>query len=226
MIGSAPRDQFEAVDWIRESPVGWTGSDSRRGGVATAAQKFYPSFCRTMHRALRLLARSRLLVRVPSSASAPGLGGEVALPFRLPTAARMVSAGLPYPNFLAVTFSHPARRPRRPRASRPSPAVGSARARRGGPLGPRHLLLSREGASAPAECSCRGGSWRRVSCSGPLSGRPTAGLSLCILGLPASAALTAAFLPMRRPPALDCCLQDREERVGTRAAPPLPLRRA
>lgn len=43
MIGSAPRDQFEAVDWIRASLVGWTGSDSRSGGVATAAQKILPS---------------------------------------------------------------------------------------------------------------------------------------------------------------------------------------
>ncbi|XP_036278656.1 fumarate hydratase, mitochondrial [Pipistrellus kuhlii] len=46
-----------------------------------------------MYRALRLLARSRRLVRVPASAStpAPGLGAAAPVPFRPPGAARMAS---------------------------------------------------------------------------------------------------------------------------------------
>ncbi|XP_054569066.1 fumarate hydratase, mitochondrial isoform X2 [Eptesicus fuscus] len=46
-----------------------------------------------MYRALRLLARSRRLVRVPPAActSAPGLGGAAPVPFRPPVAARMAS---------------------------------------------------------------------------------------------------------------------------------------
>lgn len=137
-----------------------------------------------MYRALRLLACPRLLVRVPSSASAPGLGGEAALPHRLPNAARMVSAGLPYPSFLAVTFSLLARPPRRPRASGSFLAAGCALARRGSRLGPLHLLQRGVGASAPGERLGRPGIWRRGSRSWLLPGRPTAGLSLGVWAIP------------------------------------------
>lgn len=159
-----------------------------------------------MYRALRLLACPRLLVRVPSSASAPGLGGEAPLPHRLPNAARMVSAGLPYPSLLAVTFSLSARPPRRPRASGPFLAAGCALARRGSRRGSRHLQRGK-GASVPGERLGRPGNWRRGSRSWLLPGRPTTGLSLGVLGCTASAELTATFPRVCRPTALGYRLQ-------------------
>lgn len=58
-----------------------------------------------MYLAVRLLARSRRLVRPPGSASAPGLGEAAVLPLRPPSFARMVSARRPSPGLLAMTFS-------------------------------------------------------------------------------------------------------------------------
>lgn len=93
MIGPAPPAEFEAVDWIRAGAVGGTDCDSPRGGVASTTPKFYPGTRCIMYRALRLLARSRCLVRPPALASAPGLGEAAVLPPRTPNSARMVSAG-------------------------------------------------------------------------------------------------------------------------------------
>lgn len=73
--------------------------------MASTPPKFYPGSRCTMYRAVRLLARSRRLVRAPGSASAPGLGEAAVLLLRPPDAARMVSAGRQSPGLPAVTFS-------------------------------------------------------------------------------------------------------------------------
>lgn len=73
--------------------------------MASTPPKFYPGPRCTMYRAVRLLARSRRLVRAPGSASAPGLGEAAVLLLRPPDAARMVSAGRQSPGLPAVTFS-------------------------------------------------------------------------------------------------------------------------
>lgn len=87
--------------------MGGTDCDNPRGGVASTTPKFYPGTRCIMYRALRLLARSRRLVRPPASASAPGLGEAAVLPPRTPTSARMVSARRPSRGLPAVTFSPP-----------------------------------------------------------------------------------------------------------------------
>ena len=90
----APPARFEAVDWIRVRTVGGVRQPVWRRGHN--ARKLYPGR-RAMDRALRLLARSRLLSRNPGSAPSPGLGpgGPAVLLLRHPNDARMVSSCCP-----------------------------------------------------------------------------------------------------------------------------------
>lgn len=146
--------------------MGGTGSDSPRGGVASTTPKFYPGSRRTMYRAVRLLARSRRLVRPPGSAAAPGLRAAGVLPLRPPNFARMVSAGRPSLGLPAVTFSPPLAGRAGERDSRGVPVeagVGCV---------PAWLASGpRRAACAPSERWGRGGIRQRGSCGAP-SGVP------------------------------------------------------
>lgn len=166
-----------------------------------------------MYRSLWILARSRRLVPAPSSACGPGVGGANAVPFQPPDAARMVSAGRASPDLPAVTFSLPARRPRRPRAFPPSPCWAARP--RGGLLGLGHLQ-SPEEAAAPGErvgrgCSCAEGPAPGPSAEAPRRPWPRR------FGV-----ARAAFLPVQRVAALRT-VPGREESVRREAAPDPPL---
>lgn len=96
MVSSVLHVQEEAFDWVRA----WPGSDVGQG--AWPRFSFPPTYSSTMYRALRLLARSRRLLRVPSAGAA--VSGEAAtLRSCASNVARMVSGhlGLGLP---AVTF--------------------------------------------------------------------------------------------------------------------------
>lgn len=137
------------------------GRDLTSQGACLRGLAFHPRPAATMYRALRLLARSRRLLRV-RSASAAVSGETTTLPWCTPNLARMVSGHLG-PGLPSVTF----------KSACPRVARVSRRAAPGLSAG-RHAHLPPR-TPPPAEC---------VGAAGRAEGRAPAGEPECQEGRP------------------------------------------